>query len=190
MSKIKIIVALAPLALSACGGSETPAAGGSEAAQAMAGRGASAMPANWKATDACSILDKADVGAILKTQVTEAKLDLVHEPGAADAGTSQCTYKLASGGEATLMTRWSPIGDNTAETIAATRSASAASVKAFTSRPIEDVPGVGKAAFLVPGINQFNVFIDDARLIMISPGSVPDAEAKAAVIALAKKAGA
>lgn len=185
----RIAIAAAVLALAGCGGNETPTAGGSEAAAAQETGGKSG-PSGWNAADACTIIDKADVGTILKTTVTGTSLDLVHQVGQADAATSQCTYKLESGGEATLMTRWSPIDDNNAEAIALARSVSAKSVAAFTSKPIEDVPGVGKAAFLVPGINQFNVFIDDARMIIISPGNVPDAEAKAAVIALAKKAGA
>jgi hypothetical protein len=190
MPRIRTIAAgIAAMTLAGCGGNGAPTAAGSESAAAKT-EVAAAGPAGWNAADACSILSKADVGAALKTTVTEASLDLVHQADTTAAATSECTYKLESGGEARLMARWSPINDNNATAIATAKSVSAKSVAAFTSKPIEDVPGVGKAAFLVPGINQFNVFIDDARMIIVTPGNLPDAEAKAAVIALAKKAGA
>jgi hypothetical protein len=189
-----VIAAVAAVALTGCQGGGTAtaddgAAGDSAAAPARQAS-AGAMPAGWDATDACSIIDKAVMADILKTEVTEAKLDMVHRPDGVTAATSQCSYTLAGGGSAALMTRWSPIADNTAESIAATRSAGAAAVKAFTDRPVEDVPGVGKAAFFVPGINQFNVFLDDSRMVIITLASAPNDKARDMAVALARKAGA
>jgi hypothetical protein len=183
MSKITVIVAgLSVLALAGC-------KGGSENGQPAEASSSSGMPANWKATDACSIIDKATMGEVMKAEVTETSLGLVHEPDAATAGTSECKYTFKDGGDATVMTRWSPIADNTAEAISATRSVTASSMKAFSDKPIEDVSGVGKAAFLVPGINQFNVFLDESRFMVITLGGAPANEVKDRVIALARKAG-
>jgi hypothetical protein len=153
---------------------------------------AAAGPAGWNATDACSILGKDAAAAILKQELSDAQLSLVHEAGAAEAATSQCTYLAKDGSSvATLMTRWSPINDNSQAAIDQARAAAASAVKAFTDKPIEDVPGLGKAAFITPGIDSLNVFIDDARMIIVTPQKLPDgATGKDIALALAKKAGA
>lgn len=182
------------LALSGCGSKDTGASGEQDDAveAGVKAAGGGGMPANWKATDACAILDKAVVAEILKQPVSDAQVSLVHEPGSVDAGTSECTYAGADGGTvASLMTRWSPINDNTAESIAGAKSAMVATMKAFSDKQIEDVPGLGKAAFFAPGIDQLNVFIDDARMITVTVRKIPDgANGKDIAIALAKKAGA
>ena len=146
----------------------------------------------WNAADACSILDKAAVATILGREIPSTQLSLVHEAGASDAATSECTYIGADGGSvARLMTRWSPINDNTTESIAMARSSTAATMKAFSSVPLEDVPGLGKAAFLAPNVSQLNVFIDEARMIIVTIEKVPDgAQGKDVAVAMAKKAGA
>ena len=57
--------------------------------------------------------------------------------------------------------------------------------------PLKDIPGLGKAAFPAPTISQLNVFIDDARMIMVTVEKVPDGvQGKDLAVALAKKAGA
>ena len=149
------------------------------------------MPAHWNATDACSILDKSHVAEALHQDVQEAQLGLVHQPGPVDAATSECHYISADGTSlATLMTRWSPINDNSAESIAGTRNAAASAMKAFSDKPIEDIPGMGKAAFFIPGIDALNVFLDDARMIVLTVQKVPDgAKGKDIAISLATKAG-
>jgi hypothetical protein len=149
-------------------------------------------PSGWNAADACSILDKAAVAEILGREIPSTQLSLVHEAGSADAATSECTYIGADGGSvARLMARWSPINDNTTESIAMARSSTAATMKAFSSVPLEDVAGLGKAAFLAPNISQLNVFIDDARMIVVTVEKVPDgAQGKDLAVAMAKKAGA
>jgi hypothetical protein len=178
MSRYLIATSLACALLAGCGSS-----GDGKAAPS----GGSTL-ANWNATDACSIVDKAEMGEVMKSAVTDASLAMVHEADSTAAATSECSYIFADGGRASVMTRWSPINDNTAESIATARSVTGESVKAFSDKPVEDVPGVGKAAFFVPKINQFNVFLDDARMVIITLPSAPDAEAKDRAIALAAKA--
>lgn len=182
------IAGLSLLALAGCGKSGGSDGGGAATQGATSADGR----AGWNAADACAILDKAVVAEILKQPVTEAQLSLVNEAGSATAATSQCVYVGAEGGSvATLMTRWSPINDNTAEAIATARSVTAAAIKPFSDKPLEDVPGLGKAAFLAVPISQLNVFIDDARMIVVTAEKVPDgANGKDIAIALAKKAGA
>ena len=38
----------------------------------------------------------------------------------------------------------------------------------FSSVPLKDIPGLGKAAFPAPTISQLNVFIDDARMKVVT----------------------
>ena len=149
-------------------------------------------PSAWNAADACSIVDKAAVAEILGREIASTQLSLVHEADGANAATSECAYLGADGASvARLMTRWSPINDNTIEAIAMARSTTEASMKAFSSVPLEDIPGLGKAAFLAPTISQLNVFIDDARMIMVTVEKVPDGtQGKDLAVAMAKKAGA
>jgi hypothetical protein len=141
----------------------------------------------WDATNACILLDKTAVGAVLNDNVTETTVGLVNQASAANAATSECTYMLQSGGRASLMTRNSLISDNTPEAIALARKATQESVAAFTDKKVEDMPGLGKAAFFVPGINQLNVFIDEKRFVILTISSAPNATAQATAVELFKK---
>lgn len=181
------MIPILALALSACGGGSSGNTT-SGATTASEGGGGGTMPADFKATDACAVIDKATMGALLKTEVSETQLALVHEPNGNEAGTSECTY-LTKDGRASLMTRWSPISDNSAEAMKTARDTSAASVKAF-GKTIEDVAGLGKTAFWVPGINQLSVFIGDAKFIIVTVPDVAGSDPKAAATAVAKKLGA
>lgn len=173
----KTIICLAATAmLAACGG--RPPADGNAAAGNDAVAAPAARPAGWDATNACALLDKAVLGAALGDSVVETRLGLVHQPSAVDAATSECTYVLKGGGEARLMARRSPIDDNTPEAMAQARNATAAAMRAFSDKPVEDVPGLGKAAFFVPGINQMNVFLDTKRFVVLTIGTAPRDAAK------------
>ena len=178
------------LVLASCGGASQP--GGDGAPDATTAPASNAMPAKWNATDACSILDKAVVAEALKIEITETQLDSVKEPDAITAGTSECSYLDATGTPAaTLMTRWSPMNDNSPGTIGIAREAAASALKAMSDEPLEDIHGLGKAAFFVPTINQLQVFIDDARMIVVTSSRVPSGtSAKDIAVALAHKAGA
>jgi hypothetical protein len=175
--------ATAILLLAGCGGTGGSSTGNSGAAAA---NDTNVATGGWDATDACALLDKATLGAALKDQVTEASLGLVHQASGAEAATSECTYMLASGGRASLMARNSPIADNTDGSIAAARKATQQSVSAFTDKKVEDVPGLGKAAFFVPGINQLNVFLDDSKFVILTISGAPDATAKETAVALVR----
>ena len=150
------------------------------------------MPSDWKATDACSIVDKSVVAAVMKTEIPESRVSLVHKPNGAEAATSTCNYLRGDGASvASLQVRWSPISDNTPETMALTKKTTFETMNAFTEAKVEDVPNLGISAFLVPRFDQLTVFIDKARMIMVTVEKVPDgASGKDIAIELARKAGA
>lgn len=174
-----VLAGLGLLALAGCGGNDAPTA--KDEAKAAAATG------GWDATDACALLDKGALGTALNDPVTETSLGLVNAASGANAATSECTYRLQSGRTATLMARRSPIGDNSDAAIAQARSVTAKTVAAFTDKPVEDIAGLGKAAFFVPGINQLNVFLDEERFVILTIGSAPRESAKDIAVALAGK---
>lgn len=187
MNKVMIVAALACTTLIAgCGSGDKGGEAGKAGSEPAAA--ASGMPASWKATDACSIVTSAEMAEVMKAEVSEATVGLVNEAAGNNAATSECTYLFKDGSRATVMTRWSPIDDNNEAAIGTAKSTVAETVKAFTDRPVEDVAGLGKAAFFVPKINQLNVFLDDARMVMVTIASAPDATAKDQAVALARKA--
>ena len=143
------------------------------------------MPAGWNATDACSIIDKAEMAGVMGAGVSDGVLSMVHEPDQATVGVSECGYTLADGDRVSVLTRWSPVADNTPESIATTRSVMADTLKAAGGPQVEDLSGVGKAAFFVPKINQLDVFLDDARMLVLTlPTSLDAADAKEKGLAL------
>ena len=93
-------IAASALLLAGCGdsgdtnaGAEATSPGAEAAAQGPGATGAGIMPADWKATDACSIIDKAAIEQVLGTTVTESSLGLVHEPTAGgNDGEAECKY--------------------------------------------------------------------------------------------------
>lgn len=172
------------LLLAGCGNPSGTGASGGDATPANSAKTAST---SWDATDACALLDKAALGAALKDEVTETSLALVHQASGAEAATSECTYLLASGGRASLMTRNSPIADNTDDAMALARKTTEQSLSSFTDKKVETVPTLGKSAFFVPGINQLNVFIDDSKFVILTISSAPDATAKATAVELVGK---
>lgn len=173
-----VIISGAALTLAACGGAGDTAGGDESRTDTKV------VTAGWDATDACALLDKAVVGAALEDNVTEASVGLVNQASGPNAATSECTYLLESGGRASLMARSSPIADNTDDAIKLARSATQEAVSAFTDKKVEDIPGIGKAAFFVPGINQLNVFIDDKRFVILTISSAPNERAKAMAVDL------
>lgn len=176
MRKSMIFALGVPLTLAACG----------QAQDGGTSEKPTAASAGWDATDACKLLDKAALGAALGDTVAETSLAFVHQPTAAEAATSECTYRLTGGGTATLMARRSPMADNTAAAIAQTRKATESAMRAFSDKSLEDVPGLGKAAFFVPGINQMNVFLDGERFVILTLGTAPRDRAKDMAVDLVK----
>lgn len=171
---VKEMIGIAALLLAGCGSADK-------------GDGDAPAPratSNWDASDACALLDKAAIGAALGDAVSETGLGLVNKAEGANAATSECTYILASGGRASLMARQSPIGDNSDAAIKQTRDTLEQTMAAFTDKKIEDIEGLGKAAFFVPGINQLNVFLDDSRFVVLTVGSAPGDKAKDIAVGL------
>lgn len=179
--KLIAVVTIGTAILSACGGAKDEAGEGAASTTAAA--------SGWNATDACALLDKATLGEALGDAVTETSLGLVHEANGAEAATSECTYLLASGSRASLMARRSPIADNTDTAIAQTRSTTEQTMSAFTDKKIEDVAGLGKSAFFVPGINQMNVFLDGEKFVILTIPDPKSGAAKDVAAALVKKIG-
>lgn len=177
------------LLLSGCGGADTTANGAANgtAPDVAVAAPKGGMPADWKATDACSIIDKATMAQVLGTPVTETMLGIVNQPGAATAATSECTY-MTGEGRATVMTRWSPIADNTDDAINAAKATMKQTMAAFGGGEVEEVPGLGKRAFWVAKVDQLQSFISEDRMVLITVPSGAGSKDKA--IALAKKAGA
>jgi hypothetical protein len=114
--------------------------------------------------------------------VSEATLGLVHESSGSDATTSECSYIMADGGRASVMLRWSPIADNTAEAMAATRNASAETLKAFGATA-ETVEGLGKSAFWIAKTDTLNVFIGDDKFAIITLPADPSSKDQATTLA-------
>jgi hypothetical protein len=183
-SKSTIAMLAAALTLSACGGTapEGDSAAPSTTAEAKKSSG------DWNATDACAMVDKAAMATFLGTAIESTSLGLVNQSDGTTAAGSECTYLLAEGGRAQLLLRQSPINDNTPEAIAMARSGTQQTIDAFGGGKIEDIPGLGKAAFWVGKIDALNVFIGEDRFAIITlPAS--DA-AKDQAIAIAKRLGA
>lgn len=153
------------------------------------GRTGAHIANSWDATDACALLDKAEVGAALNDPVTKTSLAFVNQAAGPNAATSECTYQLQSGGKAQLMARRSPISDNTKEAMDLARKGTEQTLAAFGRKTVEDVPGLGKSAFFVPGINQLNVFLDGDKFVILTVGTASEAQAKSIAIALVNKIG-
>lgn len=185
------LLLISAIALTGCGKESTgPGEQGADTNSVTSvGAGKGSMPADFKATDACSVLDKTTMASLLKTTVSETSLALVHEPSDSEAGTSECTY-MTPDGRASVMLRWSPISDNTEGAMNGARNAIAETVKAMGNIPIEDIAGLGKKAFFVTRINQLNVFIGDDKMAIITVPAVSGHNPKEAAVAIAQKLGA
>jgi hypothetical protein len=183
MKRIALAAAsVAMVLIAGCGGQNDPGGEGSTGAATL-----TSATAKWDATNACALLDKSAVGAALGDKVIKATLGLVNQASGPNAATSECIYMLESGAKASLMTRSSPIADNTDDAIKMARGAMQQTVSAFTAKKVEDVAGLGKAAFFVPGVNQLNVFIDDKRFVILTISSAANSNAKDIAVTLFEK---
>lgn len=185
MSRSMMLAAVAAsLTLAGCDGEPADKSDSASAAAAKSGR---APPRDWNAADACAVVDKAAMSAILGQAVTETRLDNVSQSDGATAVTSECSYQLADGGSATLMLRWSPIGDNSEGSINLTRNGLEQTLKGFGGH-VETVGGLGKAAFWAAMTKSLNVFVGEDKFAIIT---VPASDAsKEQAVALAHKLGA
>ncbi|MBX3593003.1 hypothetical protein [Sphingomonas sp.] len=193
MKTATILTALATgsILLAGCGGGgsgSTPATADNGAAPAaVAGGGGATPPAGWNALDACAVIDKAAMAAIVGKSVSETALGMVSESDGTTAATSECTYTLDGGEQATVMLRWSPIADNNEGAINLTRNGLQQTLKAFGGS-VETLNGLGKAAFWVDATKSLNVFIGEDKFAIINMPRGP--AAKDHGIAVAKRLGA
>jgi len=180
MKMTKFVIGLAAsLTLAGCGGSTESAKQGEDA---VAG-GGTAAPAGWNAADACSVVDKAKMAATAGKPVSEASLGLVHvSSGGSDATTSECSYIMEDGTRASVMLRWSPIGDNTPEAMTTALNTSKQAAEAFGGS-VEAVAGLGKSAFWIGKIDAMNVFIGDDKFAIITLPSSPSSKEQATKLA-------
>lgn len=182
MKKMPFIAILTgSLLLAGCGGASDTAkdGGSSETASADAGSG---PPAGWNAADACSVVDKAKMAAITGKPVGETSLGLVHVSSGSDATTSECSYIMEDGGRASVMLRWSPIGDNSEGAMKLARNGSKQTIEAFGGT-IEDVTGLGKSAFWIGKTDTMNVFIGEDKFVIITLPSSPASKEQATTLA-------
>jgi hypothetical protein len=144
-------------------------------------------PAGFNAVDACAAIDKIAMATIVGKPVAETALALVNRSDGTTAASSECTYLFEDGARATLMLRWSPLGDNSDGAIATARNSAQQSAKAFGG-VVDTIEGVGKAAFWIGKIDSLNVFIGQDKFMIFNAPSGP--AAKKTAIALARKLGA
>lgn len=137
----------------------------------------------WNAEDACSLLDKATVGAALGTEIVKVVPGPVTKGTDQTAGFSTCYYDLANGQRLAFMARQSPGPDNTPEAMQRTRS----ELNEIVGM-VEDVSGVGKSAFWVPKLRQLVVFLGEDRYFSLTmPRSVGDKDPKTLALGLATR---
>lgn len=171
------LVLAGALALSGCGQSGDAAKTGEQA------DGKAAAPAGWNAADACAVVDKAKMAATAGKPVSEATVGLVHvSSGGGDATTSECSYIFEDGSRGSVMLRWSPIGDNTPDSMALALNTTRQTSEAFGAK-VEVVEGLGKSAFWIDKMASMNVFIDDAKFAIITLPTSPSAKEQATKLA-------
>lgn len=183
-------VAAAVVALAGCGesGGSAPASGEREAtapAVAADSRSGPSGPGGFRFGDACSFLGADKVAAVMGQAVGKTELGSKIEPTESSAGFSTCTYTLADGTQVSLMTRWSPVAEVNAQTVAGQRDQQAKEYGLKT----EDVSGVGDIAFWTPSSSQLNVFSGSQKYLIFTLMGTDKAKARERAIALAKAAG-
>lgn len=165
------------IALAACGGDEAGNGAGTDAATG------SATASKWNAEDACSVLAKADVEAVMADKVTGTELGTVSKGTDQLAGFSTCHYLMPDAmRQVGFMARLSPQPDNTPEAIKKARD----EVAEYMG-PVSDEAGLGKAAFWVPKVRQMVVFIGEDRYANITMPAGDDAAMRAKARALLEK---
>lgn len=175
------IVVSGLLGLAACGqpaGNTTTGVTGALADAAVAD-----VSGHWNAEDACSLLDKATVGAALGTEIVKTEAGPVTQRTDQTAGFSICYYELADGQRLAFMARQSPGPDNTTEAMQRARTEIVEAIG-----PVDEVTGVGKSAFWVPKLRQLVVFMGEDRYYNLTmPQKVGDKDPKTLALGLATR---
>ena len=135
-------------------------------------------------SDACTILSKVDVAAVIGTFVEHTELAQVAKMTDQTAGFSTCVYTMPANKQVAFMARLSPEDDNTPEAMKSARDQAAELMG-----PAEDVPNLGKYAFWLPKLRQIVVFVDGNRYMNLTlPRGEDDATARTRAIKLVQKA--
>ena len=152
------VSALTAVALAGCGAGET----GGDAPAARSGGSAG----GWDASQACALLDAAQLSALTGMAFETAKLTPIAAMTDESASVSMCEYSGAGGATASLLTREAPYDDATPEAIAMARTANG------LMEPASDVPGLGKAALWrgAPMAKSLQVFFDERRSVVVTLG--------------------
>jgi hypothetical protein len=138
MGSITLTVVLLAAILVGCGW-PAPQSGGTVAPSRQAGAAQGKL-------DACALVAKADVEAVLGASVKAPAHGTEVEGDAQTATISECRYapgSEASAKSATVFVRRSPVGDNTPAAIASVRD----TVKEMAGADPQTIPGIGDTAF-------------------------------------------
>jgi hypothetical protein len=172
-----IVGTLAALVLAGCGGGGSGGSGSDPLSDPVI--------AAWNATDACALVSKADIAALLRSPVRSTSLSGVN----ADPTTpqsSRCMIVLEDGRIAGLTAYKSASGAD-----AESRASQRAFIGSMAGAPPVDVAGLGEAAFWSPKSRILWAYFDNSRAVEISIGgkTMPEETLKADAVALARKAG-
>lgn len=159
---------------------------------AYAEAAASALqPAQWHASDACKLIEQPMLERTFGTKVTTSWLVEGGRPSRTGMSGSRCHYKLADGSSISVLMRWSPADHYTPAKIAAERAQFDKSSALFGGKPIETVPGIGRAAgfYTTKGLSTLGVYVRDDGYAAIEMHGIETARARAVAIALARQLG-
>lgn len=147
-----LAIAASTLALCGC-------EGGGAASNAGAGGAATAVASEWKATDACAMMDKGFVATTLGSAVRSATLGAVKDEGDGFPLYSQCEFLLADGRMLVFGAGRYTNGADLARQVADMRG----QAKMISDKSPTDLPGLGKAALWVADVGALYVFFGDGR---------------------------
>lgn len=119
------------------------------------------------------MLDKAIVAKTLGAEIVSAKLDAVKAEGDGFDLYSQCAYRLADGRMVVFGTSQATNGASVADQVARIRG----QLSQVATKPIVDLPGVGKAALWVAEMNTLYAFLGDGKFASVLVAN-PDFRAK------------
>lgn len=150
------------------------------------------QPAQWHASDACKLIEQPLLERTFGTKVTKSWLvGGTTRPSTTGKSGSRCYYKLADGSSISVLMRWSPADRYTPARIVVERARFDKSSARFGGKPIETVPGIGRAAgfYTAQGLSTLGVYVRDDGYAAIEMHGIDAAKARASAITLARQLG-
>ena len=149
------------------------------------------QPAQWHASDACKLIEQPMLERTFDTKVTKRWLVEGSRPSATEISGSRCFYTLADGSRISVLMRWSPADRYTPARIAAERARFDRSSAGPGGKPIETVPGIGRAAgfYSAGSLSTLGVYVRDDGYAAIEMHGIETARARASAITLARQLG-